>query len=283
MELFESNYTDALTETVGRMSDSHDMAMSGDYSRHEKVDVESGPTSSACSAEQSVVVSDGYGTQKIMSGPRCTLINKSVGSMSTLAKKPGTTHDCTPKAGGRRCLTVSLFQLMVRQTSLDVTCAKLSMLLSELAARRRLCCIFKVRFATCEDLTWPRMNAFDWRRRTAEKTRSLEDTSCLPLLNLLSPIFDLGSHLPWHNIAIHHPKTKSYLLNSPLQDRVVLKNGSTLEARMDDEINHPETLLNVDIESRPKALNPNTTRMAPQESRPSHAWEHNASAISRIW
>jgi hypothetical protein len=54
--------------------------------------VESGPTALLCSAELQVPVSDGYGTVKTMSGPRCTVNIRRDGYTSMLAKKHGTSR-----------------------------------------------------------------------------------------------------------------------------------------------------------------------------------------------
>jgi hypothetical protein len=54
--------------------------------------VESGPTASVCSAVLLAAESDGYGTQRIMSGLKYTRSSRSDGCMSMRAKRHGTTQ-----------------------------------------------------------------------------------------------------------------------------------------------------------------------------------------------
>lgn len=85
-----SSFIDVPMDSVEHMNDSHDMEMFGRYCRLGKVDVGNGPTASACCAALSVVVFDGCGTQRIMSGPRSTRTIRGDGSTSTHAKGLGT-------------------------------------------------------------------------------------------------------------------------------------------------------------------------------------------------
>ena len=88
----ELNYTGARPETAELMSAFPDMVMCGHCYKQEEVVLESGPTVLACYVGPLVAACDGYGTQKTMSGPRCTRSNKGDGCTSMLAKKRGTTQ-----------------------------------------------------------------------------------------------------------------------------------------------------------------------------------------------
>ena len=102
MEPSVSNYIDVRAGTAERTSDFHDMPTYGAYYKLDKVDVESGPTSSACCAARWEDEYDGSGTPRITSGQRSIPKCKSDGFTSTLAKKHGIIQDCTPMDGVRR-------------------------------------------------------------------------------------------------------------------------------------------------------------------------------------
>src|SRR5258707_824223 len=93
--LCESSCIDVRMVVADHTSDFHDMAMFGGCCRLGKVDVENGPTSSACYVEQWAVVYDGYGMLKIMYGRRSTRRCKNDGFMSMPAKKLGIIHGYT--------------------------------------------------------------------------------------------------------------------------------------------------------------------------------------------
>jgi hypothetical protein len=93
----ELSYTDAVKLVVVPTNAFHDTRMCGRCSKPREEGVESGPTASPCSAGLPVHVSDGYGTVKTMSGPRCTANTKRDGYTSMLAKKLGTSRGSTQK------------------------------------------------------------------------------------------------------------------------------------------------------------------------------------------
>ena len=93
----ELSYTDAVKLAVVPTNAFHDTQMCGRCSKPREEGVESGPTASPCSAGLQVHVSDGCGTVKTMSGPRCTANTKSDGYTSMLVKKLGTSQGSTQK------------------------------------------------------------------------------------------------------------------------------------------------------------------------------------------
>lgn len=134
-----SNYTDARTPLAELTNASPDIAMFGGYCRLGGADVESGQIASACSAVPLVAVCVGYGMPRTTSGQRFTPNIRRDGSMSTLAKRHGTTHGFTRKVGAKRCHIASLFQSTAQPTSPEDMCARAIMHLSAPDAPRRSC------------------------------------------------------------------------------------------------------------------------------------------------
>lgn len=91
------NFTDARQAIAGRTNDSLATEMSGLYSKHDEGAAENGPIASACSVVPLAVGCDGCGMRKTMCGPRSIRSSRSVGFMSTPARKHGTNLGCTQK------------------------------------------------------------------------------------------------------------------------------------------------------------------------------------------
>jgi hypothetical protein len=69
--------------------------------------------------------------------------------------------------------------------------------------------------------------------KTAERIKNFEATSWHRSLNLFSRTSDLAYRR-------HHRPTRNCLLSSLPADKVVLRSGSVLEERLDNDSNHPE-------------------------------------------
>lgn len=177
MEHCESSYTDALRRIVELTSDFPDTVMSGGYCRHGKAELENGQMCSVCCAEHSEDGSDGYGTWRTTSGPRCTRIRNGDGFTSMLARRHGTTRDYTLRDGERRCRTASPSPSMVRQMSPADMFARQSMHWSEAGVPKKSCSTSRTRSADYDGRIWPRMSDSVSRRRIPEKTESFEASS----------------------------------------------------------------------------------------------------------
>lgn len=169
------------------MSDFHDTAMSGDYSKQERDVAESGPTFLACYVELWVAGYDGYGMLKIMSGPRSIPKCKNDGSTSMRARRHGTIHGCMLKDGARRCHTVLPSPWMVQPTSLEDMFGRRSTPRRETDVPKKSCFISRMRSEAFDDRTWQKMSDSVWRKRTLEKIGNFVVMSLLQLLNRLCP------------------------------------------------------------------------------------------------
>ena len=95
--LRELKITDAQLEIVWHMNDFRDSETCGLCYNQGGVDAANGPIASVCSAEPLEDESDGYGTPRITSGPRCIQSSKRDGSMLMRARKRGISHGSTLK------------------------------------------------------------------------------------------------------------------------------------------------------------------------------------------
>ena len=145
--------TDAQTMPAGLTNVSPGTATSGGYCKHGEAGAGSGQTALACSAVPSAVVSAGYGTPKIMCGQRSSLSTRRDGSMSTPAKRHGTTHGFTRKDGARRCRTALPSPSMAPLMSLGDMYERANILSSGPDARRTSCCTSCRRLRTFEGPT----------------------------------------------------------------------------------------------------------------------------------
>ena len=93
----EWNYTNAPSVVATNVFRA--IPMSGLYLRPEEDELANLPTVSACSAALPAQGSDGCGTARIWFGPKYTASTNGDGSMSTPAKRSGTTHGSTLKVG----------------------------------------------------------------------------------------------------------------------------------------------------------------------------------------
>jgi hypothetical protein len=217
------------------------MVMCGDYFRRERDDAANGLMSSACCAEPSVDEYDGYGTPRTTSGPKFTPSIKSDGSMSTLAKKLGITLGSTRKDGARRCRTALPSQRMAQQTSLVATSERQSMHSSATSVPKKSYFTSPTKSETFDDPIWLRTSASDWKRKTARRTKSFDNTSFNRSLSPSSPLSDLAWHRLLADPSHQVPTTRNCPQSSPPADKVVPRNGSTPEGRTAKVANHQET------------------------------------------
>ena len=105
-----------MKNTVEGMRVSLDTVTCGNCFRREEGGVENGLTSLLCSAVLWVVVHDGFGMPRIISGLRYTPNCKNDGSTSTPAKKLGTIRGYTVTDGASRCHTALHFRLKAQLT-----------------------------------------------------------------------------------------------------------------------------------------------------------------------
>lgn len=148
-----SSCIDARTMPAEPTNASPGTATSGGYCKHGGAGVGSGQTALACSAGPLAAASAGCGTPKTMCGQRSTQSTRRDGSMSTPAKRHGTTRDSTRKDGARRCRTALRSPSMALPTSPGDTYERANILSSGPDARRTSCCTSCRRSRTFEDLT----------------------------------------------------------------------------------------------------------------------------------
>ena len=150
--------------------------------------------------------------------------------------------------------------------SLVATSERQSTLSSATSALKKFSFTSPTKSEIFDDQTWPRTSASDWKRRIAEKTKSLEVTLWHQLPSPSSPTSDLACHqAPTPRQLLE--KIRNCLLSSPLVDRVVLKNGSMLEERMDNVSNHQEILHTADYERHHHKQMSNLIYSKPKQSR----------------